>query len=86
MTPGGGTPGRVASKPIWKSILPPLLAGLAARLLLIAWTTPLTLSHDETRLWDLATTRMRGTAFVPPLYPFFLAALRALLGDDVTRA
>ncbi|HEU4403015.1 MAG TPA: glycosyltransferase family 39 protein, partial [Candidatus Polarisedimenticolia bacterium] len=47
---------------------------------------PLTLSHDETRLWDLATTRMRGTAFVPPLYPFFLAALRALLGDDVTRA
>ncbi len=51
---------------------------------MIAWTTPLTLSLDEQRFWDLAGTRMTGTAFVPPLMPWFLAAARALFGDSVT--
>lgn len=58
--------------------------GLLARLALIAWTTPLELSLDEARFWDLATSRMRGTAFLPPLYPYFLAGLRLIAGDDVT--
>jgi 4-amino-4-deoxy-L-arabinose transferase-like glycosyltransferase len=42
------------------------------------------LSLDEARFWDLATARMRGTAFLPPLYPFVLAGLRLIVGDDVT--
>ncbi len=64
---------------------PPALVGLLARLALIAWTTPLQLAHDEQRFWDLATSRMAGTAFLPPLYPLFLAGLRAIVGDDLTR-
>jgi hypothetical protein len=37
--------------------------GLAARLSLVARTTPLHLSLGETRFCDRATTRMNGTAF-----------------------
>jgi 4-amino-4-deoxy-L-arabinose transferase-like glycosyltransferase len=58
--------------------------GLAARLALIAWTAPLELSLDEARFWDLATSGMEGTAFLPPLYPCVLAALRRIVGDQVT--
>jgi len=61
-------------------------AGLMARIGFIAWTSPLTLSWDEERFWSLAGTGLAGTAFIPPLYPLFLAAVRALLGDDVLRA
>ncbi len=61
----------------------PVAAGLAARVLLVAWTSPLELSLDETRFWDLAGSRMAGTAFLPPLYPFVLALLRAMAGDDL---
>ncbi len=61
----------------------PTLAGLLARAAMIAWTHPLVLSVDESRFWDLATRRMQGTAFLAPLYPFWLRALRLLLGDSV---
>ncbi len=67
-----------------RAVLSAAAAGLLLRLLCIAATTPLTLSSDEQRFWDLATTRMAGTAFLPPLQPFVLAALRAVVGDDVT--
>jgi hypothetical protein len=70
----------------WRGLLAAAAAGLLARLLCIAGTTPLTLSSDEQRFWDLASTRMAGTAFLPPLQPFLLAALRAVTGDDVTMA
>ncbi|MFQ5877070.1 MAG: glycosyltransferase family 39 protein [Acidobacteriota bacterium] len=68
----------------WREALPPAAAGLLARLLLIAWTSPLELSLDEARFWDLATRRMHGTAFLPPLYPLYLAAVRSAVGDSVT--
>ncbi|HXH28422.1 MAG TPA: glycosyltransferase family 39 protein, partial [Candidatus Polarisedimenticolia bacterium] len=53
------------------------------RLAFIAWTTPLHLAEDEARFWDLAGTRMAGTAFLPPLYPWYLALLRSLAHDDI---
>jgi 4-amino-4-deoxy-L-arabinose transferase-like glycosyltransferase len=64
----------------------PLLAGLAARLALIAWTSPLELSLDESRFWSLAESGLPEVPFLPPLYPLFLAGVRAVLGDDVTAA
>lgn len=67
-------------------LLPPILAGLAARLLLIAWTSPLRLSDDEARFWHLAGERMGDTAFLPPLYPLFLSVLRWLFSDSVEAA
>jgi 4-amino-4-deoxy-L-arabinose transferase-like glycosyltransferase len=77
------TPKRAAG---WIALAGPLAAGLLARLALIAWSTPLVLSLDESRFWDLASTNMSGTAFLPPLYPFYLAAVRALCGDSVLAA
>src|SRR5260221_90879 len=77
------TPKRTAGRP---ALGGPLAAGLVARLGLIAWSTPLVLSLDESRFWDLASTRMSGTAFLPPLYPFYLAAVRAVFGDSVLAA
>jgi 4-amino-4-deoxy-L-arabinose transferase-like glycosyltransferase len=70
--------------PTWRVLLPALAAGLLLRLACIAWTTPLALAEDEARFWDLAGTRMAGTAFLPPLYPFVLALLRGVAGDDLT--
>ena len=67
-----------------RAALPALATGLALRLLFIAWTSPLTLSLDEGRFWDLATRWMADTAFIPPLYPLYLAVVRAVLGDSVT--
>jgi 4-amino-4-deoxy-L-arabinose transferase-like glycosyltransferase len=58
-----------------------MAVGLAVRLVLIAWTTPLELALDEARFWDLAGRGMAGTAFLPPLYPLALAAARAAAGD-----
>ena len=68
----------------WRAVAPQAIAGLVARLALVAWTTPLELSQTESRFWDLATSRLAATAFLPPLYPFFLALVRALVGDDLT--
>jgi dolichyl-phosphate-mannose-protein mannosyltransferase len=67
----------------WRSLTAPLAAGLLARLALIAWTTPLALSLDEARFVDLATTGMRETAFLPPLWPLVLACIRAFVGDSL---
>jgi 4-amino-4-deoxy-L-arabinose transferase-like glycosyltransferase len=77
------TPKRSAG---WAALAWPLSAGLLARLAMIAWSTPLELSLDEARYWDLASTRMSGTAFLPPLYPFCLAVERAWFGDSVLAA
>jgi hypothetical protein len=76
--------GRSLAGSTWRAALAPAAAGLLGRLALIAWTTPLSLAHDEQRFWDLATTRMAGTAFLPPLYPLLLAGLRAIVGDGLT--
>lgn len=72
-----------ANPPEWRAVAGPMFAGLLARAAMIAWTHPLVLSVDESRFWDLATRRMQGTAFLAPLYPFWLAALRLLFGDSV---
>jgi 4-amino-4-deoxy-L-arabinose transferase-like glycosyltransferase len=53
---------------------------------LIAWTSPLDLSLDESRFWALAEDVLPEVPFLPPLYPLFLACVRAVLGDDVTAA
>jgi len=73
-----------ASVRIRRATLTAAAAGLLARLLFIGATAPLTLSSDEQRFWDLATTRMSGTAFLPPLQPFLLAALRGVVGEDIS--
>ena len=67
----------------WRAIAAPAAAGLLARLALIVWTTPLTLSLDEERLWDLAGSRMHANAFLPPFFPFVLAGLRSLTADSI---
>ncbi len=67
----------------WRAIAAPAAAGLLARLALIALTTPLTLSLDEERLWDLAGSRMHASAFLPPFFPFVLAGLRSLTADSI---
>jgi len=71
----------------WSAPLPwgPVAAGFVARIAFIAWTSPLALSWDEERFWSLAGSRLAGTAFIPPLYPAFLATVRAILGDDILR-
>jgi 4-amino-4-deoxy-L-arabinose transferase-like glycosyltransferase len=78
---GAGQAWRVAA-----ALAAPIAAGLAARLLLIAWTSPLRLSNDEARFWNLAGTRMGDTAFLPPLYPMFLALVRMVAGDSIEAA
>jgi len=70
----------------WRAIATPVLAGLGVRVALIFWTGPRNLSLDEERFWALAGSRMEGTAFLPPLYPFFLAAVRGLTRDDLLAA
>ncbi len=69
-----------------RAVAAPAAAGLLARLVLIAWTSPLQPSLDENRFWDLATSRLEGTAFLPPLAPAFLAMVRAVFGDSLTMA
>jgi 4-amino-4-deoxy-L-arabinose transferase-like glycosyltransferase len=84
--PGGAG---VRAAPAWRAVAalaPPIAAGLAARLLLIAWTSPLRLADDEARFWNLAATRMADTAFLPPLYPMFLALVRMVAGDSIEAA
>ncbi|MBI4169035.1 MAG: glycosyltransferase family 39 protein [Acidobacteria bacterium] len=77
---------RGAFPPAWRALVAPLLAGLAARLALIAWTSPLDLSLDESRFWSLAERGLEEVPFLPPLYPLFLAGVRAVLGDGVLTA
>jgi len=56
------------------------LAGVVARILLVLATPAWTLSTDGVRFVRLAATGMEGTAFIPPLYPFFIRAVGALAG------
>jgi hypothetical protein len=72
--------------PFLRAVAAPAAAGLAVRLLFIAWTSPLSLSLDETRFWGMATSGMAGTAFLPPLVPGFLILVRVAFGDSVIAA
>jgi len=56
------------------------LAGVVARILLVLATPAWSLSTDGVRFVRLAATGMEGTAFIPPLYPFFIRAVGALAG------
>jgi len=56
------------------------LSGVAARLALVFATPGWSLSTDGVRFVHLASTGMEGTAFVPPLYPFFIRAVAAIAG------
>ncbi len=58
------------------------IAGVAIRLILVFLTPEWSVSTDGARFRRLADTGMEGTAFIPPLYPFFLRAVSQLTGTD----
>jgi len=58
-------------------------AGIALRLAIVAATPSWSLTDDGARFAALAKLGMAGTAFVPPLYVGFLAAVRRVAGEGV---
>ena len=59
------------------------IAGVLFRLLLVAATPAWSVTVDGARFRQLAASGMKGTAFIPPLYPFFLRLISNMAGEGI---
>jgi len=80
--PGGAGP-TALPWPFVRSLATLALAGVAVRVGIVLATPGWSLTTDGWRFFDLARSAMKGTAFIPPLYPAFIRAVWWVTGEGI---